>query len=719
MSSDHQMKIRTNCGGWQIAEGKTIRQGTLDDLLRGGFTLPQPENSSDGLVVLIRGAAGTGKSTLALQLGGNIDSPSAANGTGPTRFFSLEQDADELRHIHCRMTVHEWLAFLDLIQVTPHSQDGETDPLQTAVAELMNLAGCRDLTRAPRAVANFARSVSHDLTRHRMEKDPLTRARVTDELIDKIFTGPRLGSTQTLEPEAGLAFFPSKTGPEGGSALIEDPISSAYRFLEETVDRNAHTRWERPAIILDGLSTLSPGERGQIEVGELVKLLRERSLIGIIAYEPAEGEGEILDHQADVVIELRERHLTVPMEYAIHELHIKKSRYQDAALGWHQYKIRSYGFEIYPSLHFQVHSHLYMNKQLIDSLEPVAKAPAKPGDQRRGKSIVGHSIIETVLGGVTPGDSVALLGPRGAFKTTLTWDFLLRSGISSCPGGIGKRTPVEHGLLVSIIDNETNLRHNKRCPVAESCSAGGCRGLDQCLKHVFLFYQRPGCISASEFLYYLKIRLQMVEKTNPVKRLAFWDLTQLEHRFPLLSNDPMFVPALLDLFRMKYGDGGGSQMIKSIFMGAANAKLTKAISATADNVVFCWRDQIAGERMLDENDGKWSEILRNRRWTGGKDVTEIRRKEYLLLYVDRAAGRAGNEKKSLFAFAITEKETASENKQAVLAMPTGLWRASEFEILRDEVFLFHKAGSLIEKINGMQGFEDLPEEPPTKSGCRD
>ena len=69
--------------------------------------------------------------------------------------------------------------------------------------------------------------------------------------------------------------------------------------------------------------------------------------------------------------------------------------------------------------------------------------------------------------------------------------------------------------------------------------------------------------------------------------LVLWDLTQLDYRFPLFAQDSMFLTALMDLFKKR--------KIKSLFMGAGNARYSAAASAMADNVLFCWRSQLSSK----------------------------------------------------------------------------------------------------------------------------
>lgn len=677
--------ITTNSGGWSVSRitGKvTPRQGMLDKLLRGGLMLPPPAESRDGLIILIRGQAGTGKSTLALQLAANLAAGAGGRKPGRPRqggrhFLSLEQDQSELRAIYCRMVAHQCRANGDL---------------QTAAAV------------EPRAAqARRTRRTEDELLRLLGQSRKSGNARGLVKVVERVIGARRPPQAADIEKMArhlgpGRIHF-NEDDADVDPGLKEHPLSRAYRFVERFGP--GARRGDRPILIIDGLSILAEGERARLEMRELIEALRQRCLIGVIAYEPSGGSEDNLDHQVDLVIELEERHLSDPIDYIVHELHFKKSRYQDAALGWHQYKIRGFGLEIYPSVHFQVHTHLYMARQLGDSLVPIGEGADGVDDEPENR----WSAIERILGGIKPGDSVALLGPRGAFKTTLVLDFLFRSHRAACPPRKEARDrfrfgSAEHGLLVSIIDNEEALRRQRSCPLGSQCGARHC--FADCRKHMFLFYQRPGCISSSEFIYYLKTRLQIAPE--PIRRLAFWDLTQLEHRFPLLANDPMFIPALLDVFKMRSSSGYVGSKVKSVFMGAANARLSTAIAAVADNVIFCWRDRIkareqrAPKSLLEErlND------LRSR-FMGGLSKRAQRRfrydplrSDYLMLYVDRTSGSFGKEMKSLFALPISAA--------AELLLPEGRWRAEDLAIPPDLIPKFEQAEAKILHVTEMQGF---------------
>jgi len=148
----------------------------------------------------------------------------------------------------------------------------------------------------------------------------------------------------------------------------------------------------------------------------------------------------------------------------------------------------------------------------------------------------------------------------------------------------------EAGLLVSLLDNQATIveQRDSLCRAlcaqeqGSKCEAG--ERFSKCYADVYLLHFRPGCIAPSEFFHVLDERLKWgAAKEKEIKRLVFWDLAQLEYRFPLLAADAMFLPGLMDYLKH-------TRKVCSVFMGASNAHFSKAASAMADNVVFCWED---------------------------------------------------------------------------------------------------------------------------------
>ena len=212
------------------------------------------------------------------------------------------------------------------------------------------------------------------------------------------------------------------------------------------------------------------------------------------------------------------------------------------------------------------------------------------------KSILSYIIGENAL---KKGSCTVILGPRRTWKTQLTLDFL-RAG-----SRIGKA-----GLLLSFLDNQGTIvdqRHHlcetyclqktKNQFGQETPECLKSKKFEACYQNFYLFHFRPGCLAPGEFFHHLDDRIEYAyDIYNPIDRFVFWDLTQLESRFPLLANDRMFLPGLIDF--LKYSKYHKNDVIErniiSVFMGAPNQHLAQTASAMADNVIFTWSDTYNG-----------------------------------------------------------------------------------------------------------------------------
>lgn len=514
------------------------------------------------------------------------------------------------------------------------------------------------------------------------------RARLTD-MTRATGAGPKR-RIKFREPKTPAEVSTGEMRPWGtGHSLID-----ITEFVDETPSD------AECVIVLDGLSILTRDERQELRFKELTDKLRKLHGISIIVYEPAENEEEILDHLVDVVIELEKAHLTTPVAYTFHRLHLRKTRYQEAAVGWHQFKFRKSGIAVQPSVHFQVYTPNALETQLANSMGALKEPSQKEMSQTQSASGQ-YSILEAILGPVQAGHSVALFGPRGSYKTELSLDFLFASG----SGRQG-----EHSLLVSLMssDPDTDLRcpnmepirnrplsHCPMCRRRQPVKASSCKA---CYSRTYRLWQAPGCISPAEFLQQLRRALQGKDndRTQQITRLVFWDLTQLVHRFPLLHSDRLFLPALLEMLRGRpKGESAHPWQlnpVKSLFYGAGNAKYTRAFSAIADNVVFSRRSVVrmpTPSRKPPSGGGSNCQNVREMASTGG---------ECVLLYVDRRAGNKPEGEKSLFAVPI------KGNRMGTFVSSTG--KVSRYEAVKDDYrALFPELDKWIAAIRKLQDVE--------------
>ena len=67
---------------------------------------------------------------------------------------------------------------------------------------------------------------------------------------------------------------------------------------------------------------------------------------------------------ADIIIDMRKTEATEE-EYVYHELQISKSVFQTMAYGWHQYKKRDTGIDVFPSIHMLLSKRNYLPYKLL------------------------------------------------------------------------------------------------------------------------------------------------------------------------------------------------------------------------------------------------------------------------------------------------------------------------------------------------------------------
>lgn len=691
---------------------KTSIEG-LDKLLRDGLRLPPMYNSTEkenknGLVLLIKGEPGTGKSTLALQLARGLLIES--NGKSNVYCYSLEQKSNDLlikfilmwwyytqknyKHITDNLNIGKlnegdldgfliakkikhikYLNFYKKLRQELNKNKTRNGDDKQKVIEVDNI--CKELkikkdielkkilsdykNRTKKNVSDKNQTKLNDTlsikirdlfisnrdiwldsckrkknnlkiaTNDYIESIKVSLSKIKEDenlnklvdLIDKIILEDLsllIFSEYFKEIEGNVKFGLG----ENDENLM--PLINILDIIKEVQERDEPSdNGTENITIIDGLNIMSNEDRNLLNLNNLVSILRKKAAISIIVYEPGVNDDNNIEYLVDTTIELRNSYTKEGTNYHLHDLKISKSRYQNAVLGWQQYKIREYGLDIFPSIHFQVHQPNALLSEYKKSFKPISELINNNTYERKNS----YSIIEDIhghedKGGVFPGSTTVILGTRGTFKSTLSLDFLY--------AGAHKK---ERGLLISLIDNESTTLKAMTCPrilkeknFSENCNC------ELCMDYIHLFHQRPGCITSSELLNAIVKRIETVEKKKgevdmSIKRLVFWDLTQLEYRFPFIANDDMFIPALMDFCRNKG--------ISLVIMGSENNKFTKSVCAMADNIVFVWRDKKV--KNVKENE---------------------KNKEYLAILVERSEGLIGSEGKHLKLLGIDD----SNNKKS-------------------------------------------------------
>lgn len=313
---------------------------------------------------------------------------------------------------------------------------------------------------------------------------------------------------------------------------------------------------------------------------------------------------------ADIVICLEN---TYPQGYMIQRMSVEKSNDQSSILGWHQYKRRDYGIEVYPSLHKIFQKRRYLQRALMythssiisdtfqqyleysikqkhtvlrysgyESTEQYLKA-LSPHDvteytsdeilsrillYKKANDTLGDGQIKTnneILYGYRSGVT-AIIGNPNTYKRFLTFGSMFSSAIRD-----------EHTLILLLNKEDSVIRRRLSCPAClrRNESRKRCKA---CYEHIHFMNMCIGCITPDEFIYYL---IQQIDTPfgdgKKIRRIIFDDLQIIDFCFPMLRESPLFLSALMSVCRER-------DIALYIMCDKAGEQLL-ALRSLADNVI--------------------------------------------------------------------------------------------------------------------------------------
>jgi len=618
----------------------------LDDLLNGGLLFPyfDKDNSSDtgpGLVLLIKGQPGTGKSTLAAKIllgvvscnkgSKDIDrSPCYQETLGrydnyfwkdktikdvaqcahPSyeEYFKYIQEVMSLSnensykgaHIfNCEQNATEYKALLRRLskQTLKLRKSKEQKSGEEVDATLLLQESIKQIETefCYETLFEFSKTPKHN-------KSQRNYSEWLNDLVVKITTmSQSKNEPQTLPP------FTCTEHSKSCSANWK--CEKKEEYIEKENIRDSKKR----VILIDGFNSFPSDSRRQIDAQYIIRNLRKAALLSIIVYEDEKDHHENMDYLADIIIKLDGKEYQGHPSYYMNKLLIQKSRFQSCIRGWHQYKITDKGLVVFPSLSYNVGKYETINDYLDYAKNDSVEDSFQKQDQhqkicqnseqmhyppcsycRYQDDVTGiHELLK--LGEIIGGSNVdpeyllhKIAGKyikRGTTTAILgpkhTFKFYLAFDFLR----VGSLTD-EHGLLIMLQDKEPELLHEKNRLCNWTC--GKLYDKDkskECYKNIHNFLLRPGMITPAEFMHHLDILLKThASEGRAITRLAFCDLVQMENRFPFFAEDDMLIPSIMTYLKYKWG-------ITSVFIGAANGKIGKKIAELAHNVIYCWMDR--------------------------------------------------------------------------------------------------------------------------------
>jgi hypothetical protein len=379
-----------------------------------------------------------------------------------------------------------------------------------------------------------------------------------------------------------------------------------------------------PCIVVDS-DVVCPDEKVQCKE-ELLNLCN-KALITIHIVNKKQG---IMICNPDIIFEMRSYEDQVN-KYFANQVRVSKSSIQTTALGWHRYKKRDYGIEIYPSLHLLLQHRRHMPKSILQSsygiLHPTFQQyiDKEYEEMLLGKNMQDSSFIkneyefykqnekektwehlndlyqsynteegiDNILESLfikplnsNTGRCTAIIGSPNTYKRFLA----LGGAFSSCKNHI-------HTLDILMEKDDSIMRKRMICPAmfykssgriftcAEKMASSRCEKCEkcripkcfECYKYIHFKNIRMGYISSDEFIYYLLKQLRLSEKNHKIKRIILDDLQMIDYSFPLLKQDKLFLTALISICK--------EQNIDLFILCDKNALKVNELRFLADNVI--------------------------------------------------------------------------------------------------------------------------------------
>ncbi|HCO25306.1 MAG: hypothetical protein CME31_14680 [Gimesia sp.] len=409
-------------------------------------------------------------------------------------------------------------------------------------------------------------------------------------------------------------------------------------FESTNPDSLGETREITPeVVVIDSLNILwgssAEGKNTANNVSDMLRAIRTKiaapenssftskppCVLIVILDSPADGFPHGWEFEADG--EIRFNVTMQDSRYYRRTFQIKKLGNQSHSWGEHELKIypsrrtekspfiSSGGAFVFPS----VHRHLSKAKYFGANIRSIPNEAQEHRNPYRTSfesldEILADEDRKTDLAGFPANKTTAFLGERGTMKSHLADRFLLYHALGNTfnyDSAEKKETP-KNVLLISLRDDEAAVRNILAQNIYEQelvKDVSDVTGAMNVIKELELsdrleiMFNPPGYIGPGELLHRIfvgisrqrardmenekkldKLKLLQKTKRNSAELVVVSGLEQFEAKFPLCAEEPVFIPALVSLFR-EFG-------VCSIFVASGqDSPLTRVVGAMSDLVL--------------------------------------------------------------------------------------------------------------------------------------
>lgn len=422
--------------------------------------------------------------------------------------------------------------------------------------------------------------------------------------------------SEYFEDKEELIVFDKQKRMSQLSTFLDFPFINAQLKYEPNIDNLSNIAFQNPESAFIAFDLRIFSEKENTIFNQLITAMSSKTKVSIFI---VPDKTIIPEHLVDIIIEMK---TSMNANYLLQYLSITKNRCQISALGWHQYKRRDYGIEVYPSLHTYFQQRRYLQRALVythsnvitdtfqqyldknayngnynanytdynetrnevandyyqalypqyntdynsvDILERILLSENSPVNRfpkgHKCHKQDAHNQIHDYHGGVT-----AVIGESNTYKRFLTFGGIFSSALNR-----------EHTLLLLLNKDDATIRRRLACP-ARAKKDSACKECRECYSYIHFMNICMGNITPEEFIYFLERQIEVSFTCGKkIQRIVIDDLQILDYCFPLLHNSPLFLSALVSVCR--------DREISLYLLCDKNGSIVNELKTVADNVV--------------------------------------------------------------------------------------------------------------------------------------
>ena len=170
------------------------------------------------------------------------------------------------------------------------------------------------------------------------------------------------------------------------------------------------------------------------------------------------------------------------------------------------------------------------------------------------------------------GSITAMIGAGNTYKRFITFGSIFSSSLAQ-----------EHTLIVLLNKNSDTIRRRLSCP-ARYRRGKDCTICHECYRYIHFMDICMANITPDEFIYYLDLQLKTkYDDGKRIKRVVIDDLQIVDHCFPYLAKDNLFLSALGYICR--------ERGVYSYVLCDKAGKKANELCVVADNIICTGRDE--------------------------------------------------------------------------------------------------------------------------------